>query len=79
MDQKTDPIGFYDVRDIIGDRKRGIQGIFPMSLASWNEGVRDGRFPQPIKMPLRNEPKKRYWLKSDILQLIERTKREAGK
>jgi predicted DNA-binding transcriptional regulator AlpA len=34
---------------IIGDRRRGIPPIIPVSRTTWLEGVRTGRFPQPVR------------------------------
>ncbi len=43
---------FYRLVDIIGDRKREIPAIIPVSARTWFRGVADGRFPKPIKLTL---------------------------
>ena len=59
---------FYRIRDIIGDRKRGILGIIPMSKASWYAGISSGRFPKPVKL----SEKSSAWRSADIDALVER-------
>ena len=41
--------GFLRVNQIVGDRKKGVQAIIPVSRSTWWAGVRTGRYPQPIK------------------------------
>ena len=62
---------FYRLRDIIGDRKRGISGILPISRAAWYAGVKDGRYPKPVKL----SQKTSAWRSSDIEALVERLNR----
>ncbi len=59
---------FYRLRDIIGDRKRGITGILPISRAAWYAGVKDGRYPKPVKL----SEKTSAWRSTDIEALVER-------
>lgn len=59
---------FYRLRDIIGDRKRGILGIVPISRAAWYAGVKDGRYPKPVKL----SEKTAAWRSTDIEALVER-------
>jgi prophage regulatory protein len=35
---------------IIGSKKRGIPPMIPVSRSTWFDGVKAGRFPQPIKL-----------------------------
>lgn len=42
-------------------------GLIPVSHATWHRGVKDGRFPQPIKLS-RNVT---VWRVEDIRKLIE--------
>jgi prophage regulatory protein len=35
---------------IIGSKKHGIQPMIPVSRSTWFDGVKAGRFPQPIKL-----------------------------
>lgn len=45
----------------------GPNGPIPVSKSTWWEGVRDGRFPQPVKI----SKKITAWRASDIAKLIE--------
>lgn len=59
---------FYRLRDVIGDRSKGIPGLIPISKASWYSGIADGRFPKPVKL----SEKSSAWRSDDIDALIER-------
>jgi len=59
---------FYRLREIIGDRKRGIPGIVPVSKAAWYAGIKEGRYPKPVKL----SEKTSAWRASDIEMLVER-------
>ena len=39
-------IGFVRLPQIIGDRKRGIPAVIPVSEATWWRGVASGKYPQ---------------------------------
>lgn len=67
------PTGFLRLPKIIGDSKRGIPGIFPVSKSTWFEGVKTGRYPAGVKLSERCTA----WRVSDILALIEQTKEAA--
>ncbi|MBP7867103.1 MAG: AlpA family phage regulatory protein [Acidobacteria bacterium] len=41
--------GFLRLHQIIGAPRRGIPPIIPVSKTTWYEGVKDGRFPRPVK------------------------------
>lgn len=41
--------GFVRLKQIIGDPKRGIPPLIPVSRAHWYEGIKQGRFPAPDK------------------------------
>ncbi len=41
--------------------------VFPVSKSAWWAGVKDGRFPKPVKLG----PKTTAWRVEDILVLIE--------
>jgi prophage regulatory protein len=51
---------------IIGDKQKGIEPLIPIGKSSWWNGVKTGRFPQPIKLGSRTT----CWKKSDIDALI---------
>lgn len=41
--------GFLRLPQILGDAKRGIPPIIPIKKSCWWNGVKSGRFPQPVK------------------------------
>ena len=41
--------------------------MLPISKSSWFNGIRDGRFPRPVKLG----PRTSAWRERDILELIE--------
>ncbi|KZK75102.1 MAG: AlpA family transcriptional regulator [Pelodictyon luteolum] len=63
MEQK-----FYRIRQIIGDPKKGIPPIIPVSRASWYKAVAEGRFPKPVRLT----EKTSAWRAADIQELVER-------
>ncbi len=42
--------------------------IIPVSKSTWWSGIRDGRFPKPVKLSVRTSA----WLQSDIDDLCDR-------
>lgn len=42
--------GFIRVCHIVGDKKRGITALIPVSPATWWNGVRSGRYPKSVKI-----------------------------
>ncbi len=59
---------YLRIRDIVGNRAKGIPAIFPVSESTWWAGVRSGRFPPSIKIG----PRLVVWRRSDIDALIDR-------
>ena len=61
--------GFLRLPQIIGNPKAEppIPAIFPISKSTWWQGVRTGRFPQPVKLG----PRTTAWRMSDIRALID--------
>lgn len=57
---------FLRLKDVIGDTKRGVVPRIPVSASTWWKGVKDGRFPAPIKLG----EKTTVWRESDINALI---------
>lgn len=55
-------IGFVRLSQIIGP-----EGPIPVGKSTWWEGVRSGRFPQPVKLG----PRITAWRVEDIRALIE--------
>ena len=66
--------GFLRATDIIGDRRRGIRGLFPVSRSTWWAGVRDGRYPQPVRL----SPGVTAWRTADIRKLLADIEASAG-
>jgi prophage regulatory protein len=60
--------GFVRLPDIIAPR-----GPLPISRSSWWAGVKDGRFPKPVKLGLRIAA----WRVEDVRNLIQRLGRSA--
>jgi prophage regulatory protein len=56
------------LRQIIGDLKRGIPAVIPVSAATWWAGVRSGRFPAGVLLG----PQTRAWQVNDIRDLVEK-------
>jgi predicted DNA-binding transcriptional regulator AlpA len=56
--------------EIIGDNESNPPkpAIVPVSKSTWWAGVKDGRFPQPIKLG----PRITAWRESDVLALVDR-------
>ena len=55
--------GFVRLRTILAPR-----GPIPVGKSTWWQGVRDGRFPTPVKLG----PKTTAWRVEDIRDLIDR-------
>lgn len=71
----SEPVGFYSIKDIIGNRKKGIPAIIPMSPSTWFKGVAEGRFHKGRK-PFGPHSKKTLWLKSEIHELVKKMAEE---
>jgi len=48
-------------------RLRAVLQLFPVSKSTWWKGVREGRFPAPVKLG----PRTTAWRAGDILALID--------
>jgi len=61
--------GFLRLTQIIGDPKADppIPAIIPIGKSTWWVGVKEGRFPQPVKLG----PKTTVWRVEDIRSWIE--------
>jgi len=62
--------GLVRLSQILGDKKKGIAPIIPVSKSSWWAGVKSGRYPKSIKLGERTT----CWNVKDIRQLIEQLK-----
>lgn len=67
MQRQEDPALMREL-DVIGDRKRGITGVFPVSRSEWRLGVRQGRYPKPIKIQGKALT---FWRRSEVLAMLE--------
>lgn len=66
--------GFLRLPQIIGDKKRGITPVVPVSKTAWWDGVKTGRFPKPVKLG----PRTTAWRVDDIRRLIDGTAQAGG-
>jgi predicted DNA-binding transcriptional regulator AlpA len=62
--------GFLRLWHIIGDSKTNppIPAVIPVSRTTWNNGVKSGRYPKPVKLGERMVA----WRSEDIYELINR-------
>lgn len=61
--------GFLRLPQIIGDAKRGIPAVIPVSKSSWWAGCKSGQYPKPVKLG----PRTTAWAVGDIRALIDAT------
>jgi len=60
-------IGYVRLPQIIGDSKRGIPAVIPVSRATWWAGVASGRFPAGVLLG----PRTRAWSVESIRALVD--------
>jgi hypothetical protein len=65
--QQTLETGFLRVSQIVGNPKRGLAPIIPVSKTTWWQGVKSGKFPKPLKL----SQGVTVWRIEDIRALIE--------
>lgn len=58
--------GYLRLPQIIGDRKKGIAPLIPVSRTTWFQGMKDGRFPEGVLLGARI----RVWRAEDIRKLV---------
>lgn len=58
----TKPEHYLRIWDIIGDKKRGITPILPISKSAWWAGIRKGMYPRGVKISERCTA----WRESDV-------------
>jgi hypothetical protein len=63
--------GLVRLWQILGDSRKGIPPIIPISKSSWWAGVKSGKYPKPVKLSARCT----CWYVDDIRALIERMKK----
>ena len=66
---KLPEVGYLRLVHIIGDQTRPppVLPLIPVSKSTWWDGVRSGRYPQPVKLG----PRITAWRVEDIRALIE--------
>lgn len=72
--QQIAPTGYLRLDQIIGNNKQNIPALIPISRSSWLAGVKEGKFPQPVKLTQRTLG----WRVEEILQLIEDLQEKSG-
>lgn len=68
-------IGYVRLPQIIGNPKANppIPAIIPVSKSTWWNGIKDGRFPQSVKLG----PRTTVWRVEDIRRLVESSEEAA--
>lgn len=66
---------FLRISDIANDTRRNSRGLLNISKSSWSLGVKEGRYPQPIRLGKRLP----VWRRSDIESFIESLRNVRGK
>jgi len=68
MSNVTQIDGYLRLNQIVGNKKSTppIAAIIPISKSSWWKGVKEGKYPQPIKLG----PRMTAWRTSDVLAFI---------
>ncbi len=56
-------------------RIRQVLEIIPISKTTWWQGIKDGRFPLPVKLG----PRTTCWRESDVLELIDNASAKEGR
>jgi len=69
--QNIPQTGFARLRQILGDPKADppIPPVIPISKSAWWQGIKDGRYPKPLKLSARTT----VWRWQDIIDLIKRS------
>lgn len=68
MEQQQQDDRFLRLHQIIGDAKKGIVGLIPISKSAWYAGIKAGRYPKPINLGARTVA----WKLSDIQALCKK-------
>lgn len=48
MQQTLPSEGFATLKQIIGDKEKGLPGVIPVSRTTWWRGVKSGAYPKPV-------------------------------
>lgn len=60
------PHTYLRIRQIVGDKAKGIQPLIPISESAWWAGCRSGRYPKGVLLG----PRTRVWTAESIRNLI---------
>ena len=65
--QPEQTLVFWD--ELLGnpDANPPIRGLYPVSRSTWLKGIKEGRYPQPVRL----SAKKIAWRRSDVIALLE--------
>ena len=66
MNQQLPETGFLRLPQIIGDPAKGLPPLITVKKSTWWQGVKTGRFPQPVKLG----PRVTAWSVESIRALI---------
>jgi predicted DNA-binding transcriptional regulator AlpA len=64
--------GYLRLPQILGNPKAGIPALIPISRSAWWLGIRNGRYPKPVKLG----PRTTVWTVESIRALIATTSQE---
>jgi prophage regulatory protein len=67
VDNAIEDQRFLRLPQIIGDRKARVPGIIPVSRSGWYAGIKEGRYPPPVKLSARVSA----WRAIDIRALVD--------
>ncbi len=67
MNEQVQPMRFYRLKEIIGDRKAGIPAIIPVCRTVWYAGIKKGVYPKPVRLSERTTA----WKSTDIDKLAK--------
>ena len=67
-------IGFVKLPQIIGDKEKGIAPIIPVSKTTWYDGIKNGIYPEPVRLSERSSA----WRVEDIRELIRKLTTRGG-
>jgi len=67
MQANQNNAGFLRIWQITGDKEKGIEPILPIGRSTFLAGVREGKYPKPVKLG----QKTTAWRKADIQKLVD--------
>jgi len=72
--QAVSESGYLRLEQIIGNPKKGIKAIIPVSKSTWWAGVKSGRYPKPVSLSERTTA----WKTSEIMALLDGMEKGEG-